>query len=167
GEAWAELANAPNLAGLEYLRIDDCHLRQEGMRALMASPHLTNLRRLSLEADAQRTSVGPAGIRLLCESRALPRLEELNLQSQAGGAVGLGLLANWPGLKRLTRLDISHFWAEQDSEQAMADAYAEFLRSPNWGELRELNLEGGNIELLEAILDGPNLSTLRIVTFAY
>jgi hypothetical protein len=49
----------------------------------------------------------------------------------------------------------------------MADAYADFVRSPNWGPLRELNLEGGNLECLEAALDAPNLSSLRIITFAY
>lgn len=167
GGAWGELADAPNLAGLEYLRIDDCHLRREGLRLLVASPHLKGLRRLSFEADPDRGAVGPEGIGLLCSPGAFPRLEELNIRGQGGGAAGLRLLAGWPGLARLTRLDIAHFWNERDTEQDMADGYAEFTRSPHWGAMRELNLEGGNLTHLEAVLGGPNLRTLRIITFAF
>jgi uncharacterized protein (TIGR02996 family) len=167
GEAWTALAESPALAGLRSLSLDECHLRASGLRALVSSPHLGNLERLSLEADPTRSAVGAEGIRLICESHALRQLRELNLCGQAGGAAGLHALAGWPGLARLTRLDISHFSADEDGPDDMAPAWAEFVRSPHWGELRELNLEGGNLEELEPVLAGPNLATLRILTFAY
>jgi hypothetical protein len=167
GEAWAALADAPALAGLQSLRLDHAHLRTVGLRAVVNSPHLANLERLSLEANPDRSSVGPEGIRLLCGSRALPRLRELNLYGQSGGAAGLHTLAAWPGLARLTRLDIAHFSSDEDAPGDMVPAWAAFVRSPHWGQLRELNLEGGNLEDLEAFLDGPNLATLRILTFTY
>jgi uncharacterized protein (TIGR02996 family) len=167
GETWAVLAGSSILAGLESLSLDGCHLRVAGLRALMASPHLGNLRRLSLEADSVHTSVGAEGIHLICDSPGLPQLRELNLHGQSGGAAGLHALAAWPGLARLTRLDLSHFYADNEAENAMVPAFAAFVRSPHWGQLRELNLEGGVLEDLEAALDGPNLATLRVLTFAY
>jgi hypothetical protein len=167
GDDWAVLADTSALAGLRALSLDACHLRVAGLRALVNSPHLSNVERLSLEADPTRSAVGAEGIRLICDSATLPRLRELNLYGQGGGAAGLRMLAAWPGLARLTRLDISHFYSDNDGLDAMGPAWAEFVRSPHWGELRELNLEGGILEDLEAILEGPNLGTLRVLTFTY
>jgi uncharacterized protein (TIGR02996 family) len=166
GEAWAALVETPAFAGLRSLRLDDSHLRASGLGALVNSPHLGDLERLSLEADPNRSAVGPEGIRLICESRGLPKLRELNLHGQGGGSAGLRTLAAWPGLARLTRLDLSFFYAEGDAAD-VPPAWTAFVNSPHWGQLRELNLEGGDLENLEAILDGPNLATLRVLTFAY
>jgi uncharacterized protein (TIGR02996 family) len=168
GEAWAALAGAPALAGLESLSLDRCHLGASGLRTLVNSPHLVNLQRLSLEADRPRTSLGAQGIELICASQALRQLRELNLHGQSGGVAGLRALAAWPGLTRLTRLDLSDFSAEVPDEPGdTAPAWAAFVRSPHWGPLRELDLEGNCLEDLEAVLDGPNLATLRVLTFAY
>jgi uncharacterized protein (TIGR02996 family) len=167
GEAWAALAQPPARAGLEALSLDGCHLRADGLREVVNSPHLTRLGRLSLEADPERTSVGPQGVRVVCEAQTLPALRELNLYGQGGGSQGLGALAEWPGLGRLTRLDISHFYGDYPGAGPMPPAYAAFVRSPHWGGLRELNLEGGQLADLEAVLDSPNLATLRVLTFTY
>jgi uncharacterized protein (TIGR02996 family) len=165
GEAWAPLAESPPLAELESLSLDECYLGLTGLGLLVNSPHLANLRRLSLEGEPERSALGPQGIELICGSRALTQLRELNLHGQSGGAAGLRALGAWPGLARLTRLDLSHFSAYEEEGERLA-AWAAFVRSPHLGALRELNLEGGNLEELEAILDSPNLATLCVLTFA-
>jgi uncharacterized protein (TIGR02996 family) len=167
GEGWEALARAPICSGLQSLGLDRCHLGLDGLQHVVNCPHLAQLRRLSLEADPTRTAVGPAGIQLLCAAQALTGLRELNLYGQGGGAQGLRTLAEWPGLARLTRLDLSHFYGEYPGAGPMPPAFAAFVRSPHWEGLRELNLEGGQLGDLEAFLDGPNLATLRVLTFAY
>jgi uncharacterized protein (TIGR02996 family) len=167
GEAWVVLAEAASLAGLEALSLDGSRLGTDALQALVTSPHLRGLRRFSLSAGNSRVpeALGPGGVRVVCGSRAFPGLRELNLSGQKGGAEGLRALAAWPGLRRLTRLDISYFWREGDDDAEAADAWAAFARSPYWGQLRELNLEGGNLADLEALTDSPNLTTLRVLTF--
>lgn len=167
GEAWAVLAESPVLDGLQALRLDKCHLEMDGLRALVRSPHLAKLQRLSLEGEGDRYFLGTEGIALICSSHAWPQLRELNVCGQAGGAAGLHALAAWPGLARLTRLDISYFGSltgDDTLAEEMA-AWTTFARSPSWGPLRELNLEGGVLEHLEAILDSRNLATLRVLAF--
>lgn len=169
GEAWAVLAESPVFDGLQALLIDKCKFGMDGLRALVNSPHLANLQRLSLEGEGERGFIGAEGIALICGSRALPQVRELNVCGQAGGAAGLHVLAAWPGLARLTRLDISHFGSLTGDDTLAEEVWAwtAFARSPNWGPLRELNLEGGVLEHLEAILDSPNLATLRVLTLAF
>ena len=164
GGDWAALASSPALSGLRSLLLDDCFLGEDGLATVVNARHLANLERLSLNA-AERSAVGPEGVRLICDSAALPRLSELNLCGQAGGSEGLRALAGWQGLASLTRLDLSYFYSEGDEEDDVAEAWAAFARSPHWGRLRELNLEGDYLENLKAILDSPNLATLRILTF--
>src|SRR5205823_3763611 len=90
GEAWAPFAEAQSLAGLESLKLDRCELGPAGLRAVVGSPHLAGLRRLSLEGD--RWKMGPEGVRALTAT-GLPALEVLSLYGQDGGAGGLEALA--------------------------------------------------------------------------
>jgi uncharacterized protein (TIGR02996 family) len=167
GAAWAVLAESPILDGLQALLLDKCEIGMDGLRTLVNSPHLANLQRLSLEGEGERGFFGAEGIALICGSRALPQLRELNVCGQAGGAAGLHTLAAWPGLARLTRLDISHFGVWEDTLAESVAAWTAFTHSPNWGSLCELNLEGGESVELEAFLDSPNLGTLRVLTFEF
>jgi uncharacterized protein (TIGR02996 family) len=166
GEAWVVLTESPVLDGLQSLLLDKCEFGMDGLRALVNSPHLANLQRLSL-GEGDRCYLGAEGIALICGSRALPQLRELNVCGQAGGAAGLQTLAAWPGLARLTRLDISHFGVWENTLAETMAAWTAFARSPNWGSLCELNLEGGESVELEAFLDSPNLATLRVLTFEF
>ncbi|MBY0460663.1 MAG: hypothetical protein K2V38_25375, partial [Gemmataceae bacterium] len=163
-DGWAVLANAPGLAGLQALRLDGCRLGVSGVAALANSPHLTGLRRLSL-AGHDRDPLGAEAVRALCGGRGLNQLRELNLKGQHAGVDGFRALAGWPGLARLTRLDVSSSDAEQDEPGWMSAAWGALARSPHWGELRELYLDGESIDALAALLASPNVATLRLLGF--
>jgi uncharacterized protein (TIGR02996 family) len=167
GEAWAALVQGPGLAGLEALTLDGSRIGTEVLDVLVSSPHLKNVRRFGLSAGASRVpeALGPEGVRVVCGPGALPGLRELNLEGQEVGAEGLRTLAAWPGLHQLTRLGLTIGWREADHPAEITGAWAAFARSPHWGQLRELNLDIWNLEDLEAVLDSPNLGTLRVVTF--
>jgi hypothetical protein len=168
GAVWGALVAGPGLSGLRTLGLTEARLHIDGLGELVNSPHLAGLERLSLETGWGRVPhpLGAEGVELLCASRHLSGLRELSLRGHRGGAAGLHALAAWPGLARLTRLDVSDFYDENpDEPDDMAPAWAALVRSPHWGQLRELNLDGGDLGSLEAILDSPNLATLRVLTF--
>ena len=165
GEALAPLADAPALAGLESLTLNDSWMGPDGLRAVVDSPHRTNLRRLSLGACGNRR-FGEEAFRAVTASTSLPRLMDLSLRGQGGGAAGLAALAAWPGLKRLTRLDVGYNFTEYDEPGPYAAALDRLLHSPHWGELRELSVAGDTIPdlgALEVLVNAPNVRTLRVL----
>ncbi len=172
GDVWGALVEGLGLTNLESLRVDECELDESGLHALVNSSAFPNLRRLSYECHGGRTDyhLGTEGVRIICESNGLPNLQELNLNYQRGGAEGLRLLAQWPGLARITRLELSNFhlqayWVAETDED-LEYGWNAFVHSPYWGNLRELVVSGGGLEELEALLDGPNLRTLRVLAFS-
>jgi uncharacterized protein (TIGR02996 family) len=159
-ESWGPFSEAATLTGLESLALDRCRLGVPGLQAVVSSPHLSNLRQLSLRGECDR--FGAEGFHLLTASRCLPRLQSLRLCDQHAGGEGLAALAAWPGLARLTKLDLAG-----NSRESYRAALGAFLASPHWGQLRELHLDGSPIttlDALEAFLDGPQLSTLRVLS---
>src|SRR5262249_35655117 len=147
-----------DLPALESLTLDECILGEAGLRAVTHSPGLSGLRRLCLAGH--RNEIGPEGYWTIASSSAtLPNLETLLLDAQRGGAEGLRALAAWPGLKGLTRLDLSFNYTDHDEDEDYTDALADFASSRRWGELRELDLDGDTVSTpaeLDALLSASN-----------
>jgi uncharacterized protein (TIGR02996 family) len=96
----ARLAKKKRLAQLTSLqpgRID-----APGLRALLRSPHLSNLTSL----DIQNNIIGPAGIAALTEAPQLGRLTALNLRYTSPELEGIERLAAWPRMEHLTSLNL-------------------------------------------------------------
>jgi uncharacterized protein (TIGR02996 family) len=71
----ATLANSPGVANLRVLRLGGNRITGTGVRALAASPHLTNLRRLDLTAPVGGRPISPEAVARL--RRAFPGAEVL------------------------------------------------------------------------------------------
>jgi uncharacterized protein (TIGR02996 family) len=138
------LADMPLLSTLRVLHIADCTLGVEGLRRLLASAHLGNLRVLRVP----RNYIGNGGVRALSGAPSLTSLEEIDLsESGAYGrygedpiidATGLHVLADWPGLARLRSLNLSGNYAGRDGLRAL-------LHSPRVTGLKELFLRGNGL----------------------
>src|SRR5262249_49186872 len=96
-----------------------------------------------------------------------PRLEWLSLREQHGGGGGKALLAGWPGLSGLTRLANSGDarGGGHGHEGAHAEGLGRGCRSPPLGPAAQLDTRGTRHSrgALEAFLDAPNLSSLRVL----
>jgi uncharacterized protein (TIGR02996 family) len=67
---WPQLAALPELGRLRGLSLDGCAIGDDGLGALLTSPHLTGLRWL----DLRRTGVTERGVELLAAADATPAL---------------------------------------------------------------------------------------------
>jgi uncharacterized protein (TIGR02996 family) len=99
---------------------------------LTASPHLANLRELSLNAP-----IGPEGAVAL--ARAELRLEHLSLSRGHIGPLGAVALANWPSLSGVTRLELG----SNDLDSAGVEPL--FYEAGNLGRLTRLGLSRNDI----------------------
>lgn len=95
--------------------------------AALASPHLQGVERLELERECH----GPSIVAALVRGR-FDRLEGLGLGGTRLGNAGLRTLREWPGLARLTWLDLSRC--------ELTEGIHELVSSPNVANLRHLNL---------------------------
>lgn len=165
GPAWEPIARSDTLRELRSLDLRGCELHEPGLRALVRAT-LPNLERLLL-GGGNRWSLDPVWIQVLATATNLPNLKTLIFGGARGGAEGLRALARWPTLKTLRHLDLTHNYTDDDTDRDYARALGEFAASPNWGELRELNLDGDSVpsvRALVALMQSPNLRTLRRLT---
>lgn len=132
------LAGSPILSTLRSLSLLDSQIRA-GLPHLLKSPHLSRLAALRLPLHL----IGDAGISKLTAA-ALPALTELDLSVGANEALGSGRrtpatatgargaleLAAWPGLARITSLDLSGAKLGRDGLTALlASPYTKALTS--------------------------------------
>jgi uncharacterized protein (TIGR02996 family) len=97
------LAGAANLAGLRVLDLgENDRVGEGGIRALAESPHLTNLRALSLSGIALTAN----GAQALAGSPNLANLEVLDLSGGGLDAAGARALSASPHLSKLSVLDL-------------------------------------------------------------
>lgn len=115
------LAEAPMLAGLHTLDLARNGLGAPGAEALAASPNLSGLRELNLHGNG----IAVAGIRALAASNRLGPLVTLRLGDNYLGEGTIALTA-WPGLHRLTTLDLSGNLLHNAEAEALASS--RFLR---------------------------------------
>ena len=109
--ALTRLARNPALAKLEDLHIepngiyagDPARITLSGLRALVNSPHLQNLKSLGLHF----TDFGDAGVRAIVRSDILKRLKQLDLAFGCITDEGARLLADCPDLDNLQEIDLT------------------------------------------------------------
>jgi uncharacterized protein (TIGR02996 family) len=149
----SELGGRPELARLLGLSMGNLGLWDEHLEALLASPHLSRLKTLSL-----RRHVGHAA-RLLSETRSLPALESLDLGDNEVIDEELALLMTAPFAPHLRelRLDLN------DPEyRGISDAGLRVLAAAPLCRLRVLCLARNHFTAdgVAALANSPNLSAL-------
>jgi uncharacterized protein (TIGR02996 family) len=95
------LTESPYLRGVHSLYLGGPDLGSEGVRLLVDSPLLDNIRLLYLCVDA-----GPEGMAVLAASPRVARLESLTLEHNHTGDAGLKALADSPHLAGLRSLRV-------------------------------------------------------------
>jgi Leucine Rich Repeat (LRR) protein len=109
--ALAKLAKNPTLTNLTHLLChphaldaDEAYIRLDGLRQVVRSKTLTNLKHLRLRL----ADFGDEGCEEIIQSGVLQRLEVLDLRHGRIGDAGARALAACPELKRLKMLDVAH-----------------------------------------------------------
>jgi hypothetical protein len=119
-EAAGELARCPHLRSLTQLSPDIARLPPPAADALLASPHLTGLRTLTLDHDAD-TDARP--LRALLDNPALAHVEELHLSGESPSLIpDLHALLDSPQVAHLTTLAI-HANVKDDTLRAIARSH--------------------------------------------
>jgi len=172
-------ADAPNVRNLEELDLRFTgYLRDDGLAALCASPHLTNLKRLSLAC----CEVGNAGVQALAAAPLAARLESLDLQgntpARADAVRTLFAPGAFPRLRELhlpATIGVKGLQAIAASKPAFAlrtfAVYVEekadleaFVAWPGLESVRELNLMNSLIrDRIGAVFRAPRLAGLRVL----
>lgn len=135
------MAESPQLATLR--RLTAAGVWSE-LPALLASPHLGNLRSLRLTGHG----LGNDGFTALAESATLSALEELDLSSMGRQerynhddliyVASVRALMNWPGLATVRSLNLAGNDLNREGLRAL-------LRSPHAAGLKELSLRDGRL----------------------
>ena len=146
-ESFEWLANSPQLATLRRLTAAGVW---SDLPALLASPHLGNLRSLRLPANG----LGNGGFTALARAATLSSLEELDLSSVSRHerysyddlirAASVRALMDWPGLATLRVLNLAGNDLNRDGLRGL-------LRSPHAAGLKELSLR-------DTRLNGPAMA---------
>lgn len=142
-----QLAGAPHLRSLVALRLaaDDEYLgaiTEDGVASLVASPHLTNLRQLTLN---NHEDLNDESVRRLLGWDRVGQLEVLELSCRDVADAGVSLLAQSRKLKNLRRLVL-------DGRRLSQETIASVLDSPSLRGLRELYLSPAPVSLSVELL---------------
>jgi uncharacterized protein (TIGR02996 family) len=119
------LVGSPHLAGLQALDLSGNALTVEGARAIAESPHLASLHSLTLAGNPHNPAynqIGSAGAIALAGSAHLAALAELVLSGNRLDSAAVAALAASPHRKRLTRLDLNENPIDTAGAQALAAA---------------------------------------------
>jgi uncharacterized protein (TIGR02996 family) len=167
-------------AGLRTLRLQSAEVRDAGFKAICDSPHLKELRSLTVMndsltlhsgrafADSEHlpaltelnlggtNRIGPDGTLILVHKPAAGRLRKLNLWSNGVADYGVEAICRAQHMCNLTHLDLSGNLLT--NRAAVAIAAAEHLKT-----LEELNLRTNGIsgEGAIALTESPHLTNLR------
>ena len=90
------LAQAPSLASLRELQLDDALLDDAALRALASSPHLRSLQTLSFERNH---AISDDGIVMLAESPVLANVRSLSLIGTGATERGIATLPDHVAVK--------------------------------------------------------------------
>jgi uncharacterized protein (TIGR02996 family) len=137
------LADSPQLSTLRSLTARG--LWADGLRRLVASPHLARLKTLRLPFN----NLGNQGILALVRTASLAALEELDLSGRGVAeryhddrivrSPGMESLAGWAGLAAVRSLTLNGNDIGQPGLRSL-------LRSPFTGELKQLSLRAGRLD---------------------
>ncbi len=128
----AALASNASMKKLEELRCrphglepgdDNPYIRLDGLRALLASPHIKKLRVLELRAS----DIGDEGVKLLLDSGLVGQLSVLDLHYGEISDEGARLFAAHADTKKLDKLDISGNALTDAGLAALTDAGVKFV----------------------------------------
>ncbi|MCE9564515.1 MAG: TIGR02996 domain-containing protein [Planctomycetes bacterium] len=159
------LADSPQLATLRCLTARG--LWEQGLRRLVASPHLSKLKSLRMPSSS---NLGHAGILVLTRASSLISLEELDLSGRGVSerysedplvrSPGMEALASWPGLATVRSLNLSGNDVGRVGLQAL-------LRSKYASSLKELSvrtcrLDGQSMAEFDTAAKGLQLETLDL-----
>lgn len=173
----AELADSPNLAGLHELNLGaNGTLGADGLRALLVSPHLRELRTLHLN----HCHLDNDALVALAECKSLPNLRHLNLSGNGIGPEGAAHLARSKWLAQLDRLDIEvnplgdagalalveaglfnrHARLDLLQVALTVEGLRALGRSTRLGALRELRAQAADGDGLAAVAEAPAFAHL-------
>ncbi len=148
------------------LGLADNNFGPAGVAHLAQSRHLVGLRELDL-ASVNYGRFRADAVEALVSSPYLTALTALNLSGHRIGGQGMSLLARWPGLAGLRRLNLAYNYSAEAAQAHRQQAgLRELVESPHWGSLRELDLSGGTVDdlaTLEMLLAAANVASLRIL----
>lgn len=130
---------SPHLAQLRALSLCGA-LLDDAIAALAASSHLVNL----IYLDLSYNDIGAAGAAALAASPSLANLEELDLSDNAIGDAGAAALAASPHLNKLTSLWLRHCGITDAGVVALA-------ASPYFSQLRQLDMDHNKLNDAGAI----------------
>jgi uncharacterized protein (TIGR02996 family) len=136
---------------------DDLRVRDAGLQAIIASPHLTRLTTLELPG----AGVTAEGARALVTAPSLAELRSLDLMSNDLRAEGARALAAGPYPARLTVLSLGYNDLGDEGAATLA-------RAPRLAHLEELDLGGNGITAAgaQALAGSPHLASLRVLRLA-
>jgi uncharacterized protein (TIGR02996 family) len=144
GDAAAQVvARCAALQGLTRLEIPCGGLSADGVKALAASPHLTNLETLNLFSNkgtsaaaealaasatmanlrsltVSNNSITDDGAQALAQSQHLTKLRALSLRANALTVAGIKALAASPALRHLQSLDLGYLGLPDEAAEALA-----------------------------------------------
>jgi uncharacterized protein (TIGR02996 family) len=151
-EAIRRLAEVPALAQIRDLDVGGTDLTLPGLRALLASPYLKNLRLLRLSFN---DDLGDEGAELVANSPHLAGLLSLKMSFCSVGDAGMKALATSPFVTNLRVLKLWDCRVADEGASALA-------RSPNFRRLIGLRLTGNAIGDAGAVAlaDSPFLNDL-------
>jgi uncharacterized protein (TIGR02996 family) len=148
-----EIAKSPALRHIRTLDFGDGNrLGNAGVEALMASPHLGNLRKL----DLQRNALGSTAVRAIARSESAQSIESLELSNNDLYSAAAEEIAFGPALHRLEFLNLGTTRLGDAGVVALA-------RSPQMASLKHLYLNHNDLtdEAALAISRSPHLAQLR------
>lgn len=177
GKRAVEMAKCDHLANLHELNLGaNGTLGTPGLRALLASPHLKELRALHLNA----CNLGDEAVASFVGCTALPNLRYLNLSGNRIGPAGAARLARAGWLSQLERLDVeanplgdagvhalvdAGLFAGQsrldlNNTSLTCDGLREVGRSDKLGTLSELCVHAIGGDALEVVAEAPAFARL-------
>lgn len=180
-----QVAASPLLARLDAVSFHkgygDTGLRSGGLRDFLDSPHLENLRSLSLKyneletagalvlagaahlrnlrtLDLHHNRINTAGVEALAGAAHLGGLTSLVLSSNPAGPGGVAAIAASPHLTRLTHLDLTRAYIQSAGVRSLAG-------SANLSGLRTICLNRLRLGVLsaKALVRSPHLAQLRVL----
>jgi uncharacterized protein (TIGR02996 family) len=153
GSLWAALFDWKGMKRVTSLDLHLAGIGPAGIKKLVASRHLSELRTLRLYENG----IGKAEARLLARSKNLPRLTRLRLASNPLGKEGIEALTATDFLSRLTDLDLYKCDVTGPAVRALMDGPIDNLRRLD---LSAYRLRMGN-EGIRALADCPRLKNLE------
>lgn len=153
-----QLIENPALDVVGFLDIQHCRLGRDGITALVSSPHLKRLRRLSVGFDW----IGPLGVKAIVDEPRLKTLRALSISQCKLTAEAIWHIIESTHMENLRELDIAFIPLDRRVLTALA-------RSPAMEGLEKLNLQGCKLtdEMIAAFAKEPGISALKELELAF